>query len=269
MLKTSLLAMIAMLGLACISQAQTLYIYVDPSSGLIEYYGYVQGSGVEWNVQNRWINPYYFQAGKFSTVDVYNLDGSIHYGSFTCHDIFATTAGANQQAIPLTANAWNSADGATGGSVKALAYDPALMVLYLGGTFTTVGGNPNMQAFGIYESGVGWIQNYTLQVEYGVTGMSINNGVISFTGTYPYAYTGNWDFPGNDSFAGRYFNPPGEGLGWQVWPGYPITYGGYFTGGSGSLGPVQELPAYVIERFGPPAVDVTAPTPGAAFILQP
>ncbi len=183
------------------------------------------------------------------------------------HDIFATAAGANPpQVFLLTGNAWNNGNGATGGSVNALAYDPTLGVLYLGGTFTTVGGNPNMQAFGIFQlTGVGWIQNYTLQVEYGVTGMSINNGVISFTGTYPYAYTGNWDFPGNDSFAGRYFNPPGEGLGWQVWPGYPITYGGYFTGGSGSLGPVQELPAGVI----PPSDEVATSGPPISWTLQP
>jgi hypothetical protein len=220
-------------------------------------------------VPNFLISPYYLNAGTFDTVYVSGDGGANYYGPYSIHDIFATEVIGNQLHIySLSANAWNNANGATGGSVKALAYDPALEVLYLGGTFTSVGGNSNMQAFGIYQPfGVGWIQNYNLYVQNGVTGMSLNNGVISFTGTYPYAYTSIWDYPGGGGYAGRYFNPPGEGLGWQVWPGYPITYGGYFTGGSGSLGPVQVLPADVIERFGPPSVDVTAPTPGVAFTL--
>jgi hypothetical protein len=252
------------------AQAQTITVYWNPSTAQL-----VPPFPAQLPIYNFGpISGYYFHAGGvFTSVSFYDTQGGF-WGTWPVNDVFATAmSGGSPQVYGLSTNARNSSNGTTGGAITTLAYDTGMGVLYMRGTFTAAGGNSSMRSFGIFKltsPGGGWIQNYTLQSN-GITAMHPSGATLAFTGTYNYVQTGNWDFPRNNSLAGRYFNPAGQGLAWNVYSGYPITYAGYFTGGSGTEGPVEELSPeamdlLVRELLGPPSEDV-APSSGAALLV--
>ncbi len=183
----SMLAVLTVMRFASDAQALTLVVRVNPSTWAVTQY---LGSGTAWVQDQECIytdayNNQYFRrytAGSFDYVVIESSESPYEtLDAFDANNIFYIVR-SNQAAYTCSAGGSNGVNGTVYTARSCQNGD-----LYIGGEFTSAGGQSNSSYLSCYRWSSGWS---------GISGIYANNVVsgLSWNGSYQLVITGSFDY---------------------------------------------------------------------------